>query len=393
MDAHEGCLLVLTGVSVGLYLTMVGSFLARMGRRTALPIPEHQPRVSILKPLAGIDDDLAANLASFANLDYAHYEVLLGVASREDAAFPLARQFVKDVGPLKAKLIITNPREATNPKVAQLLALERAATGEILVISDSNVHVAPDYLLPLVAELAQPRVAIASNIIAGTGEQTLGAALENLQLGAVVAPGVVACAHVAGRAITIGKSMAVSRRALWQIGGLARVAHLLSEDHMLGKAFAKAGFKVSISLVPVVNRNVTCSLQRTIERHTRWAKLRRAIEPLGFVLEPTLSPIVIASGACLVWPSKRLCFAFLVATFVQTAGAIVTTRVLRGEALKWYWAPLELIRSYLLFFCWVRACLSRRVSWRGHHFELAKGSAIVPAEPSVWSRVRTLVRA
>jgi hypothetical protein len=74
-------------------------------------------------------------------------------------------------------------------------------------------------------------------------------------------------------------------------------------------------------------------------------------------------------------------------------GAVVTTRVLRGTAPRWYWVPLEIVRAYLLFLCWLRACISRRVSWRGHDFELARDSAIVPAEPSVWHRVRAMVRA
>ena len=129
------------------------------------------------------------------------------------------------------------------------------------------------------AELARPGVGAVSSVVAGTGEQTLGAALENVQLGAWIAPGVVASAWLTGRAISIGKSMAMEREALRRVGGFTRVAHLLSEDHMLGKALAQAGYKVRVSLVAVENRNVACSLKRTVERHTRWAKLRRAIHP------------------------------------------------------------------------------------------------------------------
>ena len=96
---------------------------------------------------------------------------------------------------------------------------------------------------------------------------------------------------------------------------------------------------------------------------------------------------------CLVLPTRSLALAFLGAVLVQTAGAVVTTRALRGTPPRWYWVPLEIVRSYLLFLCWLRACASRRVSWRGHDFVLARESAIVPADPSVWHRVRSLVRA
>jgi ceramide glucosyltransferase len=311
MDVKEILLLAAIVASVGLYLTMVGGFVTAMWRRPSLPTPSATPRVSILRPLAGIDDELADNLASLADLDYPDYEILIGVASRDDAAFTVARRFVAQVGLEKARLFLTDPDQATNPKVAQLLTLERAATGDVLLVSDSNVRATRDYLNPLVTELLRPGVAIVSSVIAGTGEQTLGAALENLQLGAIIAPSVVAAARIIGRPITVGKSMAIWRSPLEQIGGLSRVANLLSEDHMLGKAFAEAGFGVGVSLTPVANRNVACSLKRTMERHTRWAKLRRAIAPVGFWFEPLLSPIVTATLACVALPGKMACLAFV----------------------------------------------------------------------------------
>ncbi len=392
MDATEGLLLTASAASAATYLALVTGFLAAMSRRPAKIAFHHRPRVSILKPLAGADDELEENLASFGALAYPDYEILLGVASTQDPAFVVARRFVERVGRQRARLIVTNPDEATNPKVAQLLALERAATGSIVVISDSNVRVAAEYLDPLVAELYRPRVAVVSSVIAGTGEQTLGAALENLQLGALVAPGVVSSRFWTGRTITVGKSMALWRDRLRQIGGFARVGSLLAEDHMLGRAFAEAGYEVSVSLDAVENRNIACSLGRTIERHTRWAKMRRSMSLLGFAMEPSLYPIVVSSAACLLLPSKILCLAFLACVVLQMTGTLVTTRVLRGAFPRWYWLPLDIVRSYVLLLCWLRACFSRRVSWRGHDFELARNSEIIPAEPGPWSRARTTVR-
>jgi ceramide glucosyltransferase len=392
MDAVQGALIALETASAALYLTMISGFLVAMRRRTPARAPQNTSRVSILKPLAGVDDELDENLSSFETLDYPDYEIVLGVASVDDDAYALAREFVDRVGPRRARLIVTDPNAATNPKVAQLIALEQAASGEVVVVSDSNVRVAPAYLDSLLAELSSPGVGVASSLVAGTGERTLGAAMENLQLGAVIAPGIAASALVLGKTITLGKSMAMWREPLRSIGGFARVAHVLSDDHVLGKAFEQAGYKVRVSLWPVENRNVDCSLERTIERHTRWAQTRRALAPVGFVFEPALSPVVIATLACVVEPTRLFWLALLSAVVVQIACAAVTTRTLRGAALRWYWAPLEIARSYLLFFCWLRACISRRVNWRGHRVELVRDSAIVPAEPRIRDRVRGAVR-
>src|SRR4051812_40872598 len=121
-------------------------------RSRARPSPTRAPRVTILKPLAGADDDLAENLESIARLDHPSFEILLGVASVRDPAFAVARAFVERHRRVHARLVLTDREAAINPKVAQLIALERHATGEVVVISDSNVRVSPRYLSDLLAE-------------------------------------------------------------------------------------------------------------------------------------------------------------------------------------------------------------------------------------------------
>jgi hypothetical protein len=48
---------------------------------------DRAPRVTLFKPLAGRDDDLDANLESFARIDYPSFEILFGVASPETRRF------------------------------------------------------------------------------------------------------------------------------------------------------------------------------------------------------------------------------------------------------------------------------------------------------------------
>lgn len=191
----------LTLTSLTLYGTMMLLFARGMwARRRRSPASvDRAPRVTLFKPLAGRDDDLEANLESFAGVDYPSFEVLLGVASPDDPAFLVARRFVARHPKLDARVVVTDPEAAINPKVAQLVGLERAATGEVYVISDSNVRVRPGYLWSLVAELADPEVGVVTSLFAGTGERTLGAALENLQLCCHAAPGLLAMVAVSKR--------------------------------------------------------------------------------------------------------------------------------------------------------------------------------------------------
>jgi ceramide glucosyltransferase len=369
----------MTAVSLALHAATMALFLRAMTKRRAGSVAaiDRAPRVTILKPLAGQDDDLEANLESFAAIDYPSFEILLGVASPSDPAYAVARRFVARHPRVSARVVITDPDAAVNPKVAQLIGLERGATGDVYVISDSNVRVRPAYLWSLVAELSDERVGVVTSLFAGAGERTLGAALENLQLCASTMPNYVAANAVTPRPLTVGKSMAMRRRDLARLGGFVPVGDVLAEDHALGRRFLDAGFLVRTSLDTVENRNVACSVMRTVERHTRWAKLRRALLPAAFAVEPVLTPIVVASLGVLVSPG-RLTAAVLASTCVmQTVSALVAVRVLRGRWLAWWYAPLEMVRSYVMFACWVRAAMSRRIEWRGHAFTLARGSVIV----------------
>jgi ceramide glucosyltransferase len=383
-------------LSLVLYLSTLAVFFwtMRRGRRNP-PKPrrgagEKRVRVSVLKPLSGVDDELAANLDSFARLAYleeGEVELLFGVARADDPAAGAARTFLRKhagVRGLYGRLIVTDPAAAVNPKVAQLLALEREATGEVIVVSDSNVRVAPDYVCGLLEHLESAD--LVTNVFAGTGERTLGAALENLQLGAVVLPGIALSTVASSAPLTIGKSMAMRREGLAAIGGFASVGHVLAEDHVLGRRFHEAGMRVALSLSVVENRNVACSVRRTVERHSRWAKLRRSLVPHLFFAEPIMSPLLVATATALVSPSRTTLTLVLAVAVLQTVLSLASVRASRGHALAWKYAPLEIVRTYLLFACWLSAALTTRLCWRGNPFRLLAGSVIVPAGPVGRSR-------
>ncbi len=378
----------LTVASVTLYTAMMLlSFRAVLARRTkgerrAREVlgraAKRSPHVTILKPLSGEDDDLAENLESFARLDYPDYEILFGVTTKADPAYTVAQRFIFMHPEIEARVIVTDPEAAINPKVAQMLCLEREATGEVCIISDSNVRVRPTYVRSLVDELRDPRVGLVCSIFSGAGEKTFGAALENLHLCASCTPGLLAIDAVSTRPPTVGKSMAMRRVDLQRIGGFAAVGDVLAEDHALGRRFLDAGFAARTSLEVVENRNVDCSMRRMVERHTRWGKIRSALFPVAFVGESLLTPLNAATLGLLLAPSKITALAWGLACVLQTAWAMLAVRVIRGSWMSWRYIPLELVRTYVALFCWARACGSRRIEWRGNAFLLKRGTLIEP---------------
>src|SRR5258705_82819 len=77
-------LLALGTLGFVLLLVQLGSTVRHL--RVPPRAPRELPPISILKPLCGVDDDLAANLQAFFALHYPHYERLLGVRDAPQAA-------------------------------------------------------------------------------------------------------------------------------------------------------------------------------------------------------------------------------------------------------------------------------------------------------------------
>jgi len=105
-----------------------------------------------------------------------------------------------------------------NPKVNQLITLTRAARYDVIAAIDSNVRIRPNYLREVAAVLEQPRVGLATHMIAGIGEKRLGAILDNLTLASFVAPGVAGVESIGIEQI-VGKSIAVKKSVLQSLGG------------------------------------------------------------------------------------------------------------------------------------------------------------------------------
>src|SRR4029450_11798766 len=136
-------------------------------------LPLGAPASACHKPLCGADDDLAANLASFAELPYGgEYEVILGVRSPQDPAWPLAEAPVRR-WPHRMRLVRQEGEVGLNPKVNQLVGMARAARHDLLVISDSNIRVPDGYLADIAAHLSRPGVRCVTHPIGGAGQRTL----------------------------------------------------------------------------------------------------------------------------------------------------------------------------------------------------------------------------
>ena len=111
-------------------------------RKTAAEIANRLPKVSILKPLMGLDTNLAANLETFFTMDYPRqsYEILFCVESEEDPVLGLCQSLIeKYKGEVDARLFIGGEQVGVNPKINNMEPGYRESKYELVMISDAGI--------------------------------------------------------------------------------------------------------------------------------------------------------------------------------------------------------------------------------------------------------------
>jgi ceramide glucosyltransferase len=370
-------LLSLAGTGLAL-LGVEGRALRRRLAGTA-PVPRCAAGLSVLKPLRGVDDGLLANLESFADQDWAAFEVLLGLHDAADPAAPVAHAAAAR-WPGRFRVVIQGPDLGMNPKVSQLASLTEAARYPILVISDSNVRVEPGYLAEIAARLEDPEVGLVTHLIAGVGERSVGALLENLHLAGGVAPGIAAAKAIAGRDVVMGKSMALRREDLAAMGGFEPVKDLLAEDFVIGQMVPRVlGKRVELASRPVQNVVQARTMVQFFHRARRWAVLQRAlVGPWLYGAQVIHNPVLFATLALCVAPAPWTAAAWLAVAAVR---AILDGAA--GEALRpGGFRPVQLLRAplkdLLLGLAWAEGFFRRTVNWRGNRLRVLPGTRLAP---------------
>lgn len=345
------------------------------------------PAISVLKPLKGNDDDLYQNLASLARQDYPEFEILFGCEDPCDEALVVARRVARDFPQVKIQIVAGVAQIGMNPKVNTLAMLSQRAEHDCLLVSDSNVRARPDYLRAMASELGDARVGLVSSVLVGTGERSLGARLDNLQMNSSVVRAVCGAHVVAAHPCVIGKSMLFRRSALAALGGFEIVRDVLAEDYVLGRAFSSAGFRVVLSAHRLESVSAERSLKEFFQRQIRWSQMRRRLFPALYLFEPLQSPspwLLIALALVLLetppFETETWSLGIVLGLLMRVGSDAAIARALRGAPLR----PLDhaamLLKDILLLGIWAVGALRRTVLWRGNRMRIARGSRLLPVQ-------------
>jgi ceramide glucosyltransferase len=321
------------------------------------------PAVTVLKPLHGAEPLLAQALESFFVQDYPALQLVFGVQRADDPAAAVVRELRVRHPQIDAVLVVDATPHGANGKVGNLINMYPYARHDVLVVSDSDMHVAPDYVSRVTAELDAAGTGLVTSLYVGKPFGSgvvaqLGAAYINQ----IFASGAV-MARALGRQDCLGATMALTRATLRRIGGFEALSSYVGDDGVLGQLVLVTGQK--IALAPTVPAT-TVAEQKLVDlfsHELRWARTIRAAAPVGFCASAVQYPIfwallTVVLAAHQVWPLLLL----MLACIARMVSGWLIERALGAARTPLWLVPARDLMSAAVM---AAAFLSARVTWRG----------------------------
>jgi ceramide glucosyltransferase len=372
--------LLIAAAAAGIGYSVLALVAIRRFARQPSPPGVGAESVTLLKPLHGAEPRLTENLATFLNQDWAgSIEMVAGVQDRRDPAIAALDPLPQ--GPWRQVRLVTDPTShGANAKVANLLNMMPAASHDLLVLSDSDMAVPPAYLQTVAAALAAPGVGAVTCAYRGRGDAGFWSVLGAAAVSYHFLPQVLVSRLLGDRRACMGSTIALRRDTLVAIGGIARFADVLADDHAIGAAVRSLGGAVAMPPLVLTHAATERSLPELWRHELRWAATVREViargEYLGVVLTQPVVPALLA------WPllPRAGGAALGLALLARVAVALRIDRLCGART-----APLWLLpaRETLSFAVFAASLFARSVDWRGQRLRIAgKGRIEAPSEPT-----------
>jgi ceramide glucosyltransferase len=376
------------------YVAAILAALRFFRRERPRVLPNYAPPVSLLKPVRGVDFGSYENFVSFCRQDYPEYEILFAVNEESNPAVPLIRKLAQEFPLRGIRLFFGAEQVGANRKVNNQIFLEREARYEILVLTDGDVRVRPEYLREVVAPFAEAKVGAVTSFYRGIAERSLGAELEAIGASSDFFAGVLVAEWMEGMTFALGASIVTTKAWLRRIGGFEAMANSHSDDYELGHNIAKAGGEVLLSRETVWTMYPRQSARGFWEHQVRWARTVRLCRPMSYLGLIFTQGLAWALLAALVAPVQWIGAAYLAAYLVLRLAMAWTVGVwgVGDEVLrrKIWLVPL---RDAIYFAVWLASFLSTRITWGGEEYKMEKGQMVrAGAEGSAEARSRVEAR-
>jgi ceramide glucosyltransferase len=343
---------------------------------------ERRPAITSLKPLKGCDATTAESLQSWFNQNYpGQIQILFGVADASDPVCKIVRELIEKNPGRDAQLVVCAESLGANGKVSTLIQLERLAKHPLILVSDADVRVPPDFLANITAPLRDSKVGLVNCFYRLANPATTAMRCEAVAINADFWSQVLQSTNLKPLDFALGAAMLTRRKLLEEIGGFAAWVNCLADDYQLGHRIAQRGHRIALCPVVVECWDAPMNWCEVWKHQLRWARTIRVCRPLPYFFSilsnATLWPLLwlIAS---LVW-SKTLC-APLIAVVCLLIRMVLAQNLQRrfmqsrdNIAPPWL-APVKDLQQAAI---WAGAFLGNTVEWRGQKMCLRRDGTLI----------------
>lgn len=278
-----------------LFFAIIAVELFNHKRKKSIRSNDFQPAVTVLKPIYGLDPELIKNLRSFCQQDYPDYQIIFGLHSSNDLALPIVRKIIKEFKNIDISYVVDSRLYGANHKVSNLMNMCPTAKHDFILIADSDMRVAKDYLSNVMSPFADATVGAVTCLYSGSARGKLASSLNAMFINAWFLPSVLISRLLQPIKYCLGATMVVRRNLLNEIGGFKALSNYLADDYMLGKLISDLGYKIHLSDLVVENIVEEATIKDLINHELRWARTLRRVEPLGYALTFLTDTLVISS--------------------------------------------------------------------------------------------------
>jgi ceramide glucosyltransferase len=350
------------------------------------PEPSFAPPVSILKPIRGLDPDARENLASFCRLDYPEYEIVFCVDPDDQQVLDILARLMHDFPNCRIRVLHGSGRVATNDKVAKLARLVSDAAYEVVVISDSDVRVRPDYLRRVVAPLRDPKVGAATCFYVPTELTTWTDHLQSVGMMSDFYAGVLVAWQLDGVKFALGPTIATTRTHLGGFGGYAELENRPADDLLVGRLIAEQGYEVVLLRYAIETVCDYGSIADLLHKRLRWIVVMRHMRPRGHfgLLFTQGLPWSLAAVAVHPWAAVAVGYLGGYIAMRMAMTWIIGIHGLRQPGL-WKQMPLIPVWDAVAFAIWLTSFGRNSIRWRGADYHIRDGRLVPVANDTVAS--------
>ena len=389
-------LILLSETRIVLFQVLTWYYFSRYDRR--YPSRRYTPRVSIIKPVRGIDQVAWDNFRSFCEQHYPNtYEIIFCVEERTDPCVPLIQRLIAAYPDRHVQLVFSDPHDTRSfGKVKNMIAGFAASRYEVVVFSDSDAHAAPTFLQDTVACVEDPKVGLGYSIPACEGAEDWVAALWNISVNELVT--LIVPAYVLGLWDgAVGTAMVVRREVIAESGGLEQFGLQVTDDLPLARAIHKRGYDICLLKQPARILHQHETLRGWWAHWHRWAVVSRHYNLMPFLAAARMQLVIVAALGLPLWWSLvyvtiawfhgerlllgvALCMAVLVVRVMSTA--VINLKFVH-DAKLWRFLWVVPIMDLLMLPLLLYTSLTDKVVWRGRKLRVHRDGTVTYLHPSL----------